>query len=157
MCRHFLIFVLSAFCPNLNAQMSEESISTITNQINDIRTNMIRCGNELIPSVNQIEWHRGLYKASSDYAYYMYDNSHFGHVSLAGEDAGDRLDKIGYKWRYVGENLAAGQHNFHEVLEDWLKSETHCKMLMNPHMQHFAVARYKEYWVQTFAALQVSE
>ena len=154
--RYLIVFVFNLFSFFAAAQLAEESISEITSKINEIRANLIRCGSELMPKVNPIHWHDDLYKASSDYALYMKENGHFGHVSLEGDDAGDRLDKVGYKWRYVGENLASGQHNFEEVLQDWLKSESHCKMLMNANMQHFAIARYKEYWVQTFGALQDS-
>jgi len=101
--------------------------------------------------VNNLYWNEQLYDASLVYANYMKRNNHFDHLSLEGEDAGMRLDKIGYNWRLVGENIAVGQHDFYEVLKDWINSESHCKMLMSPDMHHFAVARNEKYWVQTFA------
>jgi uncharacterized protein YkwD len=149
-----LIFFVSFFIPFfLLSQVTEESIARITFEVNQVRQKGVKCGDIYMPAVNSISWRNDLFFVSSEYARYMYDNSHFGHLSMDGKDAGDRLDLIGYKWQYVGENLAVGQHDFPEVLEDWLESESHCKMLMNPNMQHFAVARYKEYWVQTFASL----
>ena len=104
-----------------------------------------------MPPANEVLWNDQLYDASMGYASYMKENNHFSHLSLEGEDAGIRLDKIGYNWKLVGENIAVGQHNFSEVLSDWLKSDSHCIMLMNPEMHHFAIARNEKYWVQTFA------
>ena len=152
----FCLFIVFSIHP-INAQITDESISVISSKINEIRASEVMCGDELMPGVSEIQWNDDLYRVSSEYAVYLSEHRHFAHVSKKGEDAGDRLDRIGYNWRFVGENLALGQHGFDEVLEDWLKSKSHCKMLMNPNMQHFALARYKQYWVQTLAALQGSQ
>lgn len=152
LCLYFVFNIHS-----VDAQITDESISIISSKINGIRAKDVKCGDELMPGVSEIEWNDDLYTVSSEYAFYMSENRHFAHASKKGEDAGDRLDEIGYNWRFVGENLALGQHDFDEVLEDWLQSKSHCKMLMNPNMRHFALARYKRYWVQTLAALQGSQ
>ena len=55
-----------------------------------------------MPSVHPIHWYEDLYEVSLDYATYMKTHRHFAHLSKEGEDAGMRLDKIGYNWRFVG-------------------------------------------------------
>ncbi|MEE9373421.1 MAG: CAP domain-containing protein [Saprospiraceae bacterium] len=148
----FLFSIILIFISHkLNAQLPSNSINLITQEINDVRSVGLRCGGTYMPPVHKIYWHEKLYNVSLEYATYMRDNDHFAHLSKEGDDAGIRLDKIGYKWKFVGENIAMGQHDFHEVMKDWIKSESHCKMLMSNNMFHFAVARNKEYWVQTFA------
>lgn len=83
----------------------------------------------------------------------MQTYNYFDHHSIAGEDVGERLDKLDYKWQYVGENLAVGQKTFDETMKDWIKSPSHCRMLMNPDMNEVAVAKYGKYWVQHFGKL----
>ncbi len=147
-----LIIIFACFLSHsVFSQLPPKTISLITTEINKVRTNGIRCGNTRMPPVHKIYWKEELYGVSLDYATYMNDHKHFAHVSKEGEDAGMRLDNIGYNWRFVGENIAVGQYDFPEVLEDWIESESHCKMLMSKDMHHFAVARNEKYWVQTFA------
>ena len=144
-----LILSISKSCSY--GQLSSNTIERITSEVNKVRAKGLMCGNTRMPPVHAVQWNDKLYEVSLEYATYMNENRHFAHVSKDGEDAGMRLDEVGYNWRYVGENIAMGQYDFPEVLQDWIESESHCKMLMSKNMKHFAVARNKKYWVQTFA------
>ena len=50
----------------------------------------------------------------------------------------------------IGENIAAGQQSFDEALRDWMKSTSHCKMIMDSTVKEIGVARSGNYWVQHF-------
>lgn len=145
------IFLVLLISQSVMCQISQESIDKMTIEVNKVRASGVKCGSTRMPPVHELYWNEKLYTVSEEYASYMEEHDHFDHISIEGEDAGMRLDKAEYKWRYVGENIAFGQFDFYEVLKDWVKSESHCKMLMSPNVRHFAVAREKEYWVQTFA------
>ena len=100
--------------------------------------------------VKEVKWDKTLYQSALDHAKDMSRNEYFSHFSLRGEDIGERMEKWGYNWQVAGENLGEGQRNFNEVLYDWKKSRSHCRMLMNPKVEDMAVARYGKYWVQHF-------
>lgn len=151
MSRAILITIFLFTSMDISAQLSENTIQKVTTLVNEVRAKGYKCGGEYMPPIHELHWHPELYEVSLDYAQYMKENDHFAHVSKEGQDAGDRLDLAGYNWQYVGENLAMGQHDFHEVLKDWLRSPLHCKMLMSEDMHHFGVAKEGKYWVQTFA------
>ena len=97
-----------------------------------------------------LTWNDTLTESARRHAADMDTYNYFGHRSRAGEDIGDRLDAIGYKWQYVGENLAEGQKTFEEALTDWLESSSHCTMLMNPDMKEMGMAKVGKYWVHHF-------
>ena len=70
--------------------------------------------------------------------------NHFSHTTLSGEDVGDRFDKLGFKWEKAGENLAHGPGYFPDILQAWMKSPAHCRVLMDPDMNEmFDVAQSK--------------
>lgn len=52
------------------------------------------------------EWNEKLVNVARDYARNMWENKYFGHYSLEGENVGNRLDVVGIKYRFAGENLA---------------------------------------------------
>jgi uncharacterized protein YkwD len=66
-----------------------------------------------------------------------------------------RISNAGYAFKgfrsyTVGENIAQGQMSIDEVMTGWLKSEGHCKNLMNPAFKEIGVAEFNHYWVQDF-------
>jgi uncharacterized protein YkwD len=55
----------------------------------------------------------------------------FAHVGPDGKDIGERVEKYGYNWKFIGENLGRGQSDIYELITDWKKSFTHCKLWCN--------------------------
>jgi uncharacterized protein YkwD len=67
----------------------------------------------------------------------------------------DRTKAAGYKSKFVGENIAWNQKSPKQVMEEWMKSETHRdNILLKDYTEiGVAVARNKKgqpYWVQVF-------
>ena len=83
-----------------------------------------------------------------------------GKLSHAGSDGSthaERATRAGYRWRVVGENIAAGQPNAEQVVAGWLKSAGHCANLMDPDFSEMGVAFAAApqggkgiYWAQMF-------
>ncbi|MEO6270742.1 MAG: CAP domain-containing protein, partial [Lautropia sp.] len=63
------------------------------------------------------------------------------HRAADGTTVRERSLQAGYRWRVIGENLAAGQRSLAEVLAQWLASETHCDNLLDERFTEFGVAR----------------
>ncbi len=63
------------------------------------------------------------------------------HRAMDGTTVRERSLQAGYRWRVIGENLAAGQRSLAEVLAQWLASETHCDNLLDERFTEFGVAR----------------
>lgn len=125
----------------------DKSIEDMTVALNSIRARGCRCGRKKYDSAPRISWNDQLKQSSFQYAKHMSVYEHFSHVGRDGSKVGERIDKAGYFWRLVGENIGEGHDYFHEVLKDWMLSPSHCELIMNPNMQDFAVSRYNKYWV----------
>ena len=86
-----------------------------------------------------------------------------GTLSHRGDDnttAGQRLTRAGYRWRFYGENLAAGQPTPERVVAAWMKSPAHRANVLSPKateigIGHTALAgdpsRYDAYYVMEIA------
>jgi uncharacterized protein YkwD len=68
------------------------------------------------------------------------------------------VDRKGYAWRQVGENIAAGQGSAQQAVSAWLSSPPHCANLMNPNHREMGAAYAVNansnstiYWTQVFA------
>lgn len=118
--------------------------------VNKIRENGCKCGKKMMPPVQKIAWNEKLYQSAHIQAKEMHDFNFFAHFSKEGLNIGERLEKVGYIWMVAGENLGEGQKSFKEVLDDWLKSYSHCTMLMHPKIEEMGVAKVDKYWVQHF-------
>ncbi len=125
----------------------------VLERINLLRKKGCRCSGKRMKPAPPLVWNDTLELSAYNHAKEMQTYDYFDHHSMSGEDIGDRLDKLGYKWQYVGENLATGQKTFDEAMTDWIKSGSHCRMLMNGDMKEVAVAKYGKYWVQHFGKL----
>jgi uncharacterized protein YkwD len=76
--------------------------------------------------------------------------------NIDGTNAGQRLDKAGYKWSGWGENIAEGYPDAAAVVEGWMNSDGHRKNILNPDFVEIGVAvdksaRGTPYYCQVFA------
>ena len=148
--------LIVAFPLLLTGQPSENAVNRVMTKINILRSSGSICGQEKLPPVGPLQWDNNLYAVSKQYANYMNKYDHFDHLSRNGEDLGDRLDRYGYKWQKIGENLGYGYDDFNKVLDAWIESPTHCKMLMDPDVTHMGMSKKGKYWAQSFARPEMS-
>lgn len=52
------------------------------------------------------------------------------HTGSDGSDTGDRLDRAGFRWRSWGETVAAGQRSPASVVDAWMNSDGHRRILL---------------------------
>lgn len=127
----------------------------LVQQINKVRIRGCYCGSTFMPPVNPVTWNDQLAVAASHHARDMATNKYFSHTSRNGKTLKDRIYQAGYTlsgWKSIafGENIAWGQRSASEVMTSWIKSERHCKNLMNSAFREVGVAEVNNYWVQNF-------
>lgn len=118
------------------------------------------CGATSYAAAAPLTWNAQLGQAAQGHAADMATQNYFSHTSLDGRTFAQRIVNAGYTaYRTLGENIAAGQTTPQAVVDGWLKSEGHCRNLMNPAFRELGVgyaysgaSTYKHYWVQDFGA-----
>jgi uncharacterized protein YkwD len=60
-----------------------------------------------------------------------------GYVSHSG--LGERVNRAGYRWSALGENIASGQSTAAAVVRAWMSSTGHCRNILDPGFRHIGV------------------
>lgn len=130
---------------------------TVLQLVNQARAQPRRCGSQAMAAVPAVALSDTLSAAALGHSRDMARNGYFDHTGRDGSKPADRATRAGYRWRMVGENIAAGQATPQEAVAGWLRSPGHCVNLMRPEFSEmglaFAVNRASEqgiYWTQLF-------
>jgi uncharacterized protein YkwD len=99
-----------------------------------------------------------LNRAALIHAQDMARHDHFEHVGTDGSTPAERVARVGYRWRNVAENIAAGAPTAATVVDGWIKSPGHCANIMGAEYKEMGIAFATEakseagiYWSQEFA------
>jgi uncharacterized protein YkwD len=129
--------------------------------VNDARTTGQTCGRAHLPPVRPVALSTALGRAAAAQAADMAANEFVGHEGSDGSNVGERVTRSGYRWRNVGENVAAGQLDGRTVVRAWLESPGHCENIMGAQYTDMGVAfspaphsDLRIVWSQVFAAPQ---
>ena len=164
---HYTYSASALSIPAISSAQKREFI----NAINTARSKPQNCGKYgyMAPAGN-LKWNDRLYKAAYGHSYDMAKSGNFSHhgsgskydhaaktMTLGrGSNPGERLKFHNYKWRAYAENIAAGQSSTNVVIDQWLKSDGHCKNLMDEKYTEVGMALYRTedgkgyYWTQNF-------
>lgn len=121
-------------------------------QVNELRRNGCQCGDTFYPPVEPLSWNSLLEDAALRHSKDMQANDIFDHIGSDGSNFGDRVTSAGYRWRAVGENIAAGYTDVDAAVQGWISSEGHCKNLMDANFTELGAAQQGVLWTQVFAA-----
>lgn len=126
------ILTLVSFWGNFGAtifnQVSQDDLYTL---INDTRT---------ANGVNKLQVNSKLEAVAQLKLSDMFRNNYFAHTSPSGVDPWDWFDKANYDYQLAGENLAMSFISSDEVLNAWLKSESHRKNLLLNNFKETGIA-----------------
>jgi uncharacterized protein YkwD len=128
--------------------------------VNEARAVGGSCGSRGdFPPSAPLAWNEALSCAAVVHSADMGVRGYFAHTSRASGTVGDRVDRAGYAWSRIGENIALGQSTAAIVVEAWLNSPAHCANLMEPNYTDSAVglvmnANGVPYWTQVFGTPQ---
>lgn len=125
--------------------------------VNQARGQPRRCGNESFGPAQPLVLQQQLTQAAVGHAQSMARYGYLEHQGRDGSTPADRADRVGYKWRSIGENVAMGQTTPERVMQDWLRSPEHCANIMEPRFTEMGVAYAVNnaseggiYWAQSF-------
>ena len=119
--------------------------------VNLNRSRGARCGSEYFPPAGPVSWNDELAAAAQIHSNDMSANSFFSHTGSDNSSLADRVNRIGYKYSTIGENIAMGETQTEElVVEGWMNSPGHCRNIMHGNFTEMGVARSEIYWTQVF-------
>jgi len=70
----------------------------------------------------------------------MVQNQYFDHTSPSGVTPWFWFSKVGYNYKYAGENLAIGFYDSKEVYDAWINSPSHKANILNPNYKEVGTA-----------------
>ena len=90
----------------------------------------------------------------------------FDHADPAGKTVGFRSKESGYRYRVVGENIAAGHDSVEDAVRGWLLSTGHCENMIDARFVEFGIAKvtstnpadpYGTYWTLVLGQPRVDQ
>ncbi len=136
-----------------------EAGQAVLRLVNLARAQPRACGDERFERARPLAWNEALAEAALVHSRDMASRDYFSHADPSGASVRQRVASAGYRWRHVGENIAAGLGSPEQVLAGWLASPGHCANLMSPDFVDMGAAYAVEasskldiYWTQTFGA-----
>ena len=131
----------------------------MVNLINTVRHSKRRCGKKTFSPAGNLKWNNKLAMAALNHARDMAMSNMLSHTGSDGSTVMDRVEKRGYSWQVVAENIAAGRQTSEGVVSLWLDSPSHCTNLMKPDITEIGAAcfrnpdsTYGTYWTVVMGA-----
>lgn len=110
--------------------------------INKARASKRKCGSKTYAKAKALKWNNKLALSAEGHSSDMSNRNYFSHTSKSGKSAAARIKATGYKYKAMGETLAAGYTTPKAVVNAWLKSPSHCKILMSKSFTQLGVGYY---------------
>lgn len=114
--------------------------SRVLDLVNAARAQSRRCGDRKLPAARPLRLSPALTEAADRHARDMAQHGAFAHLGSDGTKPSERVSQAGYRWRAVGENIAAGQADADAVVASWLTSPGHCANIMGHQFKEMGVA-----------------
>lgn len=151
--------VLARPAPPLALPDQMEVGRTILALVNEARASARHCGDRYFQPARPVAWNDVLAQAAREHSGDMAAHRRFSHRGSDDSEVAQRATRAGYRWRHIGENIAAGQTSAQEAVAGWLESPGHCANVMNPDFSEmgagYAISRARmpgfAYWTQVFA------
>ncbi len=110
--------------------------------------NEIRASKGLAP----LKLSRKLGRSADAHAQDMARKNLFSHYGSDGSTPGKRARRQGYRFCYISENIAEGQHDIPEVIQVWMDSPGHRKNILSKKVRSLGMARSAgNRWVMVLA------
>jgi len=136
---------VAAVCPATNSDYEARVIELIN-------TERVNAGLPVLNPQGQLVSAAQLHSAD------MGCNNYFSHTGLDGSDVGSRVQRQGYNWSTVGENIAAGYSSPTDVVAGWMNSPGHKANILSADYTEIGVgyafggdSQFGSYWTAVFA------
>ena len=136
-----------------------QSMLPVLNAARGIEQN---CGGTIYTPQPPFEWSASLADIARQHSMDMARQGYFAHESFDGTSMGDRVWPYwAGQGTYIGENIAAASGNLTDaqVVDLWLDSPGHCKLIMDPDFTHAGIGtgqdsdngyKYHYFWTLDF-------
>lgn len=111
--------------------------------VNKARAKKRVCGTTTYKAAKALKWNSKLALAAERHSKDMSKKDYFSHTGANGSSPFSRIKATGYKYKAAGETIAAGYSTPSAVVNAWLKSPGHCKILMSKSYTQLGVGYYK--------------
>ena len=125
--------------------------------VNEARARPRNCGGTRFAATAPLAWNEALAAAALAHSGDMAARDYFAHADPEGRSVSQRVTAAGYRWRHVGENIAAGLGEPAGVVAGWLASPGHCANIMSADFAEMGAAFVLRagtargvWWSQTF-------
>jgi uncharacterized protein YkwD len=108
--------------------------------VNDARSRPRSCGGKRYGAALPLKRDATLDATAAAHAKDMARRGKMTHDGSDGSTPAERATRAGYPWKFVAENVAAGQTTADEVVATWLASPGHCANIMNPDLREMGIA-----------------
>jgi uncharacterized protein YkwD len=131
-------------------------VKSILEPVNEARSQGRMCGNIYYQSAGPVSWDENLAEASLTHSLDMARNGFLSHRGSDGSDPEARLLRAGYLLTSYGENVGQGYRTADEAVRAWLRSERHCRNIMNQAFKEVGAAyamnnNLRRYWTLVLA------
>jgi len=138
--------------PKYTVRTMEAEVLRLTNIA---RAKARKCGGVKYPSARPVVADSTLNKVALAHSVDMAERSYFSHTSQSGKTPFDRMRAAKYFYKAAGENIGAGFSTPKAVVDAWLASPGHCRILMNRSYTELGIGYatggyYGTYWTQDF-------
>lgn len=131
----------------------------VLQRVNQARGVARNCGSERFGAAPPLRASALLTRAAQLHARDMARNDFLAHEGSDGSQPSRRAERVGYRWKRIGENVAGGPESAAEVVDGWLASPGHCHNIMERNFTEmgigFAANEDSElliYWSQMFGS-----
>lgn len=144
--------------------LSAANQNAMLSAVNATRTKGTSCGGVAKPAAAALKLDNTditkslLIKAAEGHAKDMADKNFFSHTGSDKSTLSVRVNRTGYKWGALGENIAAGYPTIADAVKGWYMSAGHCNNFMNNTFTQVgfgqainSASTYKTYWVAVLA------
>lgn len=108
--------------------------------VNAARGQPRRCGSRSFAAVPPLASSAMLNRTALIHAQDMATKNFFEHQGSDGSTVAIRATRVGYNWRSIGENIAAGPTTAEIVVDGWLNSPGHCANIMGQTFTEMGIA-----------------
>ena len=128
--RQSWILLAAPIAPRLS-ESEEAAGHRILALVNKARAVPRNCGDSFFESAEPLHWNDLLARAARLHAEDMARHNQFSHAGSDGSNPAQRVTRLGYRYRAVAENIAAGLTTAEDTVAGWIRSPHHCANLMN--------------------------
>jgi uncharacterized protein YkwD len=136
---------------------ASSEFSEMLTLVNGARAKGGVCGNISFSVSSPLRYDAVLERVAQKHSEDMNAANELGHVSPVGSIYNppgsvlrDRINREGYSWQTIGENVAWNYPDVAELVAAWLDSPHHCENILNPEFTELGVGKAGTYWTQNF-------